>query len=486
MNNNIKFLMFLSFLLFFLLARTYYLPIFEPTEGVHAEIAREMLVNKNYLEPTLNGVKHIYSTPLAYWGMALGMKLFGVNGFGVRFFGIIMALIAILATYKTAQLFKNNQGFDFNSSVVLSSSLLFLICSLIVSADIYLTTFSMLALYFLFRQIFYYKNLTNSLLYALFLGFGFLTKGPTIFVFTLLPYLLCKCFLKSHRKVFSSKDIILSLLLFIFIAIPWCIFVMVRNPGLLDYFMHNHINEQILMGKFEYNKPIYFYLIVFICTFIPYIIYFLKGFFNLNQFATSLKILYLYILIPLLFFSLIKIKVATYILPFYGLASIISYFVISIERAKLYKTFSYCFLLFFHISAFFSFSIKFNIKNSSLELQIFLSLWLVSIVVLTLLYFIFYEKLLFNASLSIFVFVMFACLILPLVRDELGSYKSLTEKINSIDPEKKYEVLVFNNFLPSISFYRDKLAITAFSKEKNLDFENEKDYKNYYIKTLAQ
>ncbi len=481
MNTSARFTLFLLFLFIYLLICTYSVPLFETTEGRYAEIAREMLVNNNYLEPTLNGIKHFHKPPLAYWGMALGMKIFGINGFGVRFFGIVFAIIGIIATYLTAQIFNRAYEFNFHSSIVLSSSLLFLICSRIVSTDIYLASFTMLALYFLFRQIFFYKSFNNAILYSFFLALGFLTKGPVIFIFTLLPYLICKCFLKDHKKVFSANEIVLSFLLFLIVALPWYIYVAYKNPGLINYFIGYQTIARISTEKFHRNAPFYFFLLIFISTFIPYFIYFIKGLFNLNQIPYNIKVLYLYVFIPLFFFSLIKSKLATYILPFYGLSSIISYYTISIDRGNLFKTFSYCFILFFHIIAIVAFTIKFDIKNSPTTLHILLGFWLISIVILCLLYFILYEKFLFNISLSIFTFVFCAYLLLPFVGNEFKSYKTLTNKLNLIDPKRKYETIVYNSFIPSISFYRNKLSIMAFSKTRETQFESNNAYKDYYI-----
>jgi 4-amino-4-deoxy-L-arabinose transferase len=485
MNANARFAIFLLFLFIYLLIGTNRVPLFETTEGRYAEIAREMVVNNSYLEPTLNGIKHFHKPPLAYWGMAAGMKLFGVNSFGVRFFGMFMTLIGIIATYLTAQKLNRSYEFNFNSSIILSSSLLFIICSRIVSTDIYLASFTMLALYFLFKQIVDYKTLSNALMYSFFMALGFLTKGPVIFIFTLLPYLFCKCFLKDHRKVFPAKDIIYSFIIFLIVALPWYVYVIVKNPGLLNYFIDIQTIKRISTEKFNRNEPIYFFLLIFISTFIPYIIYFVKGLFTLNQFSYNIKLLYLYIFIPLIFFSLIKSKLATYILPFYRLASIISCYAITIDRGKLFKTLSYCFLLFFHICAIVTFTIKFDIKNGPIALHILLGFWLISIIILCLLYFIIYEKFLFNASLSIFTFVFCAYLLLPLVGNEFRSYKDLTKKLNIIDPQRQYEIIVYNSFIPSISFYRNKIATMAFAKMRDTQFEDSNTYKNYYINDYA-
>ena len=86
----------------FLLLPAGLLPLTETTEARYAEIAREMVDSGNYLEPFFNGVKHFHKPPLAYWLIAAGLKLFGINDFGARFFGILAALVATAYVFRLA------------------------------------------------------------------------------------------------------------------------------------------------------------------------------------------------------------------------------------------------------------------------------------------------------------------------------------------------------------------------------------------------
>ncbi|TLM97306.1 phospholipid carrier-dependent glycosyltransferase, partial [bacterium] len=178
-----KLLLFLVCYGVLLLLPTPWLALQESTEGRYGEIAREMLVTGNFLEPTLNGIAHFHKPPLPYWAMASGMKLFGINGFGVRFFGVLAALAALYWLYRLAQLLLDDDQQAFTAMLVMASSFLFLIVSRTVSTDIYLTCFVVGAQYQLFRQIYGEKSRGNVCRFALLLGLGFLTKGPIIFLF---------------------------------------------------------------------------------------------------------------------------------------------------------------------------------------------------------------------------------------------------------------------------------------------------------------
>uniref|UniRef100_UPI00235297DB ArnT family glycosyltransferase n=1 Tax=Flexistipes sinusarabici TaxID=2352 RepID=UPI00235297DB len=123
-NRTIALLLLLYFII--LLIPAYNLPLFETTEARYAEVAREMMVTGNYLEPQFEGVRHFHKPPFAYWMMAAGMKIFGMNGFGVRFFGVVAAVFSVFFLYKTAGLFFKEREDCLLSALVLASSLLFL------------------------------------------------------------------------------------------------------------------------------------------------------------------------------------------------------------------------------------------------------------------------------------------------------------------------------------------------------------------------
>lgn len=86
--------------------------LFDPWETHYGEVARNMVETGNYIDPVWGSpwdsgeVKRerapFYSKPpLTMWLMAAGMKLFGANAFGVRFFFPILGLLALLSVYLT-------------------------------------------------------------------------------------------------------------------------------------------------------------------------------------------------------------------------------------------------------------------------------------------------------------------------------------------------------------------------------------------------
>ncbi|MRR39548.1 phospholipid carrier-dependent glycosyltransferase, partial [bacterium] len=277
MNPRHRTLIFLALYFLILLFPGPALHLRESTEARYGEIAREMVATGNWIEPHLNGIKHFHKPPLAMWGMAAGMEIFGINGFGVRFFGIVAAVVALAALYRTARLFLDDEDEALNASLVCATSLLFLSSSRVVSTDIYLACFTALAQLMLFRQVQGERSLWNAPLYGLFLGLGFMVKGPIIFLFTLLPFLVAKAFDREHRKVFTWREAAIGTGVFLAVALPWYVAVCIKNPHLIDYFLRVQTVDRLATNRFERDKPFWYFFVIFASTFLPYTPFFVRG-----------------------------------------------------------------------------------------------------------------------------------------------------------------------------------------------------------------
>lgn len=456
-------------------------PLLETTEGRYAEIAREMLVSGDYIEPRLNGIKHFHKPPLAYWMMALGMKIFGVNGFGARIFGVVASIFSIIILYLTSEIFFKKEE-SLLITIICSSTILFTGAPKVVSTDAYLILFTFLSLLFLYRQIFVKKCITNTLLYAFFMGLGFITKGPVIFLFTLLPYFICKIFSNTHRKVFSLKEILGGVTLFLLISLPWYLIVIIKNPLLLDYFINTQTIDRISTNRFHRNQPVYFFLAIFAVTFFPYTFYFIKGLFNFKKLDIKIQILYLYIIIPLIFFSFSKSKLLSYIIPFYGIASIVTFDIIKNFKSRRFEKLSSYILIFIHILLIIYLIFGYTPLLSETNVKVLILLWLTFIIA----FFMFNIKIkqknfiILSAS-SLFFIILMIYLLLPSIGPESKGYKKLTENINVVDPDKNIDIMVYKAFIPSISFYRNKISIFALGKKRETQFEYDRNYKQFYI-----
>lgn len=456
-----------------------FMPLMESTEARYAEISREMIISGNYLEPTLNAVKHFHKPPLAYWMVAGGFKLFGLNNFGARFFSVLAGILAVVYLYRTARLLLDKQEAALLAGGIFGSSLLFLVVSRLASTEVYLVTCVLAAQFYLFRQIYGKRGMNNALLYGVWLGLGFADKGPIILLFTLLPSLLAKIVDSNHRRIFDWHEVAVSCGAFCLIALPWYLLVAAKNPGLLGYFLKVQTVDRVMTDRFHRYEPPWYFFYIFAVTFFPYIFFFAKGLWCGKLLPQQLKVLLLYIAVPLLIFTLAKGKHATYILPFYGSCAIITSGCLQRDLMPRLRTLVTWLLLplplglaaagFFYppLAGKAGWLIAAGVLGLALWWRVWSSRgretywgWIVLLM-------------LFVSDVGIWG--------TGIAGSQMRGYQQMAAELNRRDPQRQMEILVFRDFLPSLSFYRNRLVPMAFAGEREIQFQPPSSYRPWLI-----
>lgn len=474
-----RFYIFLAIYFVCLLLPAYWLDVFETTDSRYSEISREMLQFHNYLEPFYNGIKHFHKPPFTYWITALGLDLFGVNGLGARFFGAVFAVLTLIFTKKTAMLLTSDEDKADASVLVLASSFLFLVVARVVSTDIFLTFFAIGGLYYLFNQIYGVKSMKNALMFAVMLGFGFLTKGPVIFLFTLLPFVVAKFFNKEHRHVFSIKEGAYAILLFVAIALPWYLYVISVTPGLLHYFLYDQTVERVTdASRFHRAEPFYFFPMIFLSSFFPWIYYFFKNL-KYTDVVKPGRAIYLYVLMPFIVFQISSSKLATYLLPFYPVCAIIV--AGKMDSEFLPRVLRIVFTALGLVVAVAPFFVPF-LKPFAIYIA---AAAVIYTIIAYSIAFKNYSKTGYLASVS-FLIILFGLLaygVITFSGPNTKGYRLSAADIKKFDPQGKYPVLVYHAFAPSISFYLNDVKMLAFATKRETLFQTKAEYGKYYIDT---
>ena len=311
-----------------------------PDEPRYAQVAREMLLRRDYITPTLGGLPWFEKPPLLYWLMILSYRVLGVNEYAARLGPAICGLLTAVFIYAIGRAIdrKSHKGdrHDVGSGVGRWSSLVWLSSLGAIgfargaTFDIVLTlTISgALACFFLIET----KRAEdeapsrNWLIVALyfFTGLSLLAKGLIGFVLVFgvigLYFLL--------RREWPRKTILLSL----FWGVPFACLIasvwygpMIARHGwvFIDQFIVQHHFARFATNKYHHPGPFYFYLPVLVGLALPWTSVLVASLSAARRWdwrgPSSLdraRVLALaWLIIPAAFFSLSGSKLAAYVLP---------------------------------------------------------------------------------------------------------------------------------------------------------------------------
>lgn len=306
-NLIIIFLLFEATILFY---GNSFLGLFESSEARYAEVAREMLETKDFISPQMDYVYHFTKPPLTYYLTALGMKIFGVNTFGVRFFVTIFALFTLLIASKISEEFGQN---NILTIFFLGSFPLFFVMAKVLTTDMFLTFFVTLGVYlFILYQNGKISKRLFSVLFGVTLGMSILTKGQVGIIY----FIMIFCGMALFRKEFSKLKVFLSPLLWILTLLSsgwWFLIVGFKHEGLLHYLFFKEAVEASYSSKRFHPGPFYYYIPVLLGGLFPYWVLFP----SIKRFKSNLRLKSLvgYTIFPFILFSLFPAKLPTYLLP---------------------------------------------------------------------------------------------------------------------------------------------------------------------------
>lgn len=224
-------------------------PLMDTTEARYGEMARLMIDTGNWLTPQFDyGVPFWGKPPLFTWMSAVGIEVFGVNEFAVRFpHWLAGVFVMVLIAYYAKRLNLN----ALVASVVLASCGVFSIAAGAVMTDMALTlgmTLAMVGFYFCWQG-------QRGWGYLGFIGLaiGLLAKGPLVIVLVglaVVPWLIMQHGLKGALMTLWRRfPLVTGTLLMLIIALPWYVLAERATPGFIDYFIvGEHFKRFVVSG----------------------------------------------------------------------------------------------------------------------------------------------------------------------------------------------------------------------------------------------
>lgn len=243
---------YLGALIFFWLA-VYASGIFHPAllddaDSVHAEAAREMAQNGDWVTLHANGIRYLEKAPLLYWGIAASFKIFGVHDWSARLPLALGMLALILAVY-----FAGRRAFGENAGwyAALAAGFAFgpYIFTRFLIPDILVGLWLILSLDFFLRS---WETAAPGRWVcwglAASCALNVLTKGLIGLVFPIATIGLSLALTGNIRRILKMH-LASSALIFLAIAAPWHILAGLRNPdqgNVRGFFWFYFVNEHFL------------------------------------------------------------------------------------------------------------------------------------------------------------------------------------------------------------------------------------------------
>src|SRR5579859_1667162 len=228
-------------------------PLMDDADTVHAEAAREMVQNGDWVTLKIDGgIRYLEKAPLMYWLVAASYKVFGVHEWSTRLPIALSMLALLLVVYRMGRRFYGDEG-GLYAALALGTGFgpyiytRFLIPEMLVALwlalgfDFFLTTL---------EQAESGREPSRWMCWGLAatMALNVLTKGLIGLVFpigTILVFLL----LTGNLRHLLKLRLVSSFLVFLLIAAPWHVLAGIRNPAQGEargFFWFYFVNEHFL------------------------------------------------------------------------------------------------------------------------------------------------------------------------------------------------------------------------------------------------
>lgn len=153
-----------------------FIEIIDIDSAQYAELSREMLESKSFLEVYLLGNDYLDKPPFLFWLTSLSYWIFGEAEWSFRLGSVLFSLVGVIATYKLGNLLYNKR-IGFVASLMLMSSLAFVLMNNDVRTDTILTSAIVISVWKLMAYL-YYKRKRDLIFGFAAMAIAMMTKGP--------------------------------------------------------------------------------------------------------------------------------------------------------------------------------------------------------------------------------------------------------------------------------------------------------------------
>jgi 4-amino-4-deoxy-L-arabinose transferase-like glycosyltransferase len=292
-------------------------------EAFYAESAREMVESGDWLTPYFNYEPRFQKPILYYWLTAATFAVTGPNEFAARLWAAVSGIGLVLITTACGRRWFD-ETIGILAGAITATSFGYFALARLSLPDLPLAFFITLTIWAaLVATLDRERQPRNWLLVAAAAAaLGFLTKGPLGII---IPVLVIAPVLLIERRSFDLElsDLVLAGLLFLAMAMPWYIAMWWRHgPAYLEGFFIGDNYERFATARFNDPRPFWFYVPVLAGGLLPWTALTVvwlgpvwQAITRRRSIATVDLRLLLWLVLPLIFFTLSIGKQPRYILP---------------------------------------------------------------------------------------------------------------------------------------------------------------------------
>jgi 4-amino-4-deoxy-L-arabinose transferase len=297
-------------------------PVTIPDEARYAEIPREMITSGDWVTPRLNGLRYFEKPVLGYWVTAISMSLFGENAFAMRLPSALAAGLSALAVFLLLRRFGRGPRTSLSGAMIYLSMLgVFLVgtINLLDTVFSFLLTAAFTAFYFSHREPLSGRRNFYLVLLGVFCGAAFLSKG--FLAFALLGLVVAPFVIREgHWRELYSRGWLPLLVTGVVVA-PWAVLVHLAQPDYWHYFFWEEHVRRFASDSAQHSEPFWYYLMFLPLMAMPWTgllpvaVAGLRAEDRSSDTRSLVRYAWFWLLLPLLFFSISRGKLPTYILP---------------------------------------------------------------------------------------------------------------------------------------------------------------------------
>jgi 4-amino-4-deoxy-L-arabinose transferase len=284
-------------------------PLIDADEGRNAEVAREMAATNDYVLPRLNTLPYL-DKPIVYFAAeAAVMELLGPTELAARLpsYLFTLATAALLFWWSRRRI---GEEAAWVTSIAYLAMPLTIAFARIVIFDSALSLFIVLAIIAFFEAI-ETKNKRWTIVAWAAIALGVLTKGPVALALPLITAIPFAIWRKSFRMLFS----VVSLVVFVAMIAPWVWAVSREVPDFLHYVLVTETAARLATDELKRTGPPWYFLPYLIGGALPWSIVAAASWREWTTRKPLVVFVLLWILVPLVFFSISQSKRPQYILP---------------------------------------------------------------------------------------------------------------------------------------------------------------------------